>query len=46
MADILNEILKSDSAIKSTTKLSGNSSATALEILITKILKIAVGGGK
>ena len=46
IGDIINEILKSDSAIKSNTKLSGNSSAAALEILITKILKIAAGSGR
>ncbi len=46
ISDILKEILKSDSAVKNTTKLSGNGSATALEILITKILKIAAGSGK
>lgn len=44
--DILNEILKSDAAVKSNTKLSGNSGATALEILITKILKITAGGSR
>ncbi len=46
IGNILSEILKSDSAIKNNTKLSGNSSATALEILITKILKITAGGSK
>lgn len=46
ISDILNEILKSDGAVKSNTKLSGDSGATALEILITKILKITAGGAK
>jgi len=46
ISEILNEILKSDAAVKSNTKLSGNGGATALEILITKILKITAGGSK
>ena len=46
ISDILNEILKCDAAVKSNTKLSGSGGATALEILITKILKIAAGGSK
>ena len=46
ISNILNEILKSDGAVKSNTKLSGDSGATALEILITKILKITAGGAK
>lgn len=46
ISDILNEIFKSDAMVKNNTKLSGNSGATSLEILIAKILKITVGGAK
>ena len=46
IGNILSEILKSDSTVKNNTKLSGSSGATALEILITKILKITAGGSK
>lgn len=46
ISNILSEILKSDSAVKSNTKLNGNNGATTLEILITKILKITMGGAK
>ena len=41
---ILDEILKTDAAVKSSTKISGNGAAIALETLIAKILKIAAGG--
>ena len=46
ISSILNEIFKSDAVVKNKTKISGNSGATALEILITKILKITAGGAK
>lgn len=46
ISSIIDEILKSDAAVKNNTKLSGGGGATALEILISKILKIAAGGSK
>lgn len=43
---ILKELLDSDASVKSDLKISGSGAKTALETLITKILKITAGGSR
>lgn len=43
LGEILNELLKSDALVKNDVKLSGDSARTALECLVTKIIRISGG---